>query len=162
VRKWIYRIAILIMLIAIAGGAIYWIWLRAEDFVGPWTNPDYPTGTGWLLYPNGGESLSGMVTIEWNPSKTPGLGSDDPIWIGWSHLPRGASPTFQHEDWEGCYCQVDYANHIITETAPNTGTYEWNATQALVECDGETYPYYIKIVGGEYMDASNRFFNITG
>ena len=162
--KWTYRIAVIIMIVAIAVGAIYWIMLQTnpEKMTGPWTDPGYPTGTGWLLYPNGGESVSGIVTIQWDPSKTSGLDSDDKIWISWSHLPRGNSPTFQHEDWEGCFCQVDYTKHVITDSAPNTGEYEWNATQALKDCNGETYPYYIKIVGGEYMDASNRFFNITG
>jgi len=160
--KWTYRILIIIMIVAIAGAAIYWIWLRTQkEFVGPWTDPKYPTGKGWLLYPNGGETVSGIITIRWNTSKV-GLSSNYKIWIAWSHLPRGSSSTFQHEDWEGCFCQVDYANHVITDSAPNTGEYQWNATQALEEYNGETYPYYIKIVGGKYMDASNRFFNVTG
>jgi hypothetical protein len=163
-NKWVFRIAIIIMIAAIAGAAIYWIMLQTspETMTGPWTDPDYPTGTGWLLYPNGGEAVSGVITIRWNTSKTPGLGPDDKIWIAWSHLPRGGSPTFQHEDWEGCFCQVDYTKHVITDSAPNTGEYQWNATEALIECNGETYPYYIKIIGGKYMDATNRFFNITG
>jgi hypothetical protein len=156
--KWTYRIAIIIMIVAIAGVAIYWIMLQTnpETMTGPWLGEDT-----WLLYPNGGENVSGVITILWNTSKVK-LGPDAEIWIAWSHLPRGASPTFQHEDWEGCYCQVDYAEHVMTESAPNTGEYEWNATQALEDCNGETYPYYIKIVGSQYMDASNRFFNITG
>lgn len=163
-NKWVFRIAIAIMIAAIAVAAIYWIMLQTnpETMTGPWTEADgYPTGKGWLLYPNGGEAVSGVITIRWNTSKVK-LGSNDTIWIAWSHLPRGSSPTFQHEDWEGCFCQVDYTNHVISGNAPNTGEYQWNATQALIECDGETYPYYIKIVGGKYMDATNRFFNITG
>ncbi|MDH5689046.1 MAG: hypothetical protein OEZ48_14460 [Candidatus Bathyarchaeota archaeon] len=129
------------------------------SFYGPWTDPNYPTGTGWLLYPNGGEKVFGIVTIRWNTSKTPELGPDDEIYVGWSHAPRGNSSTFEHEDWEADYCQ---RYHVITDSAPNTGEYQWNATQALEECNGEHYPYYIKLMGGPYMDASNRFFNITG
>ena len=159
--KWTYRIAVIIMIAAIAVGAIYWIMLQTnpETMTGPWIDPDYPTGTGWLLYPNGGESVSGIVTIRWNTSKTPELGPDDEIWIGWTHDCRGSSPTFEHENWEGCYCS---SYTVIMDSAPNTGSYQWNATELLEQCDGETYPYYIKLVGGVYMDASNRFFNITG
>ena len=159
--KWTYRIAILIMIAAIAGGAIYWIWFRTnpETFTGPWTDPDYPTGTGWLLYPNGGENVYGIVTIQWNTNKTPKLGPDAKIVIRWTHDPRGSSPTFEHETWEGCYCS---RYHTITDSAPNTGSYQWNATQVLEQCDGETYPYYIRLDADVYSDASNRFFNITG
>jgi len=159
--KWAYRIAIIAMIVAIAGAAIYWIWLRTnpETMTGPWIDPDYPTGKGWLLYPNGGEEVSGMVTILWDTSKTPKLDSDDKIRIGWTHDYRGASPTFQHETWEGCYCS---RYNVITENALNTGEYEWNASQVLEECDGEHYPFYIRLDSSVYMDASNRFFNITG
>lgn len=170
--KWTYRIAIIVMIAVIAGAAIYWIWFRTvEDFVGPWIDPDYPTGTGWLLYPNGGEAVSGIVTIRWDTSKTPGLDSDDEIEIGVSHDVRGGASVFnlgewpypqwvfQHENWEGCYCSM-YS--VITKNAPNTGSYEWNATQTLEEYNGEWYPYYIKLMGGKYMDASNTYFNITG
>jgi hypothetical protein len=131
------------------------------SFTEPWTNPDYPTGTGWLLYPNGREVVSGVITIEWDTSKTPKLGPDDKIWIGWTHCVRGAAGTegnwsyppevFEHETWEGCYCSTYEA---ITTSAPNTGEYQWNTTETLEWCNGEHYPYYIKLVGGVYMDAT--------
>jgi len=158
--KWTYRIAVIAMIAAIAVGAIYWIMLQTnpETMTGPWIDPDYPTGTGWLLYPNGGETVSGTVTIRWDPDKTSQLDSEDEIWIAWTHDPRGASSTFEHETWEGCYCS---RYNVITESAPNTGSYQWNANEVLEQCDGETYPYYIKIVGGKYMDASNKYFSIV-
>ena len=175
--KWTYRIAILIMIAAIVGGAIYWIWFRTnpETSTGPWGGEDT-----WLLYPNGGESVSGVINITWNPEKTPKLGPDDKIIIRWTHEVRGAAgkkwdwpyppEAFQHEDdvyWEGCYCSVYYCvvcgKRLCREHGvPNTGSYQWNATQALEEYNGETYPYYIRLDADVYMDASNRFFNITG
>lgn len=161
-RKWTYRISMLIMIVAIAAAALYWIWFRTnpETMTGPWTDPDYPTGTGWLLYPNGGEIVSGIITIEWDTSKTPKLGPDDKIWIGWTQSPRYGNWDFRFEDQEGCFCQ-EY--ETLTDSAPNTGTYQWDTTQVLEECNGEHYPYYIKLVGDQgYMDASNTFFNITG
>jgi len=172
-NKWIYRISIVIMIAAIAGGAIYWIMLQTnpKTMSGPWTDPDYPSGMGWLLYPNGGESVSGIVTIRWNTNKTPGLGPDDKIEIGVSHDVRGGASVFnlgnwpyppgvfQHENWEGCYCS-QYT--VITDSAPNTGEYLWNATEVLEQYNGEWYPYYIKLMGGKYQDASNAYFNITG
>lgn len=122
-----------------------------------------------LLSPNGEEAVSAIVTIRWNRNAS--LGRNDNIWIGWSHDVR-ANPNpgdwpyspevFRYENsenWERCYCQTW---HVITDSAPNTGSYEWNASEALEQCNGEGYPYYIKIIGGKYMDASNMYFNITG
>lgn len=170
--KWIYRISIIAMIAAIAGGAIYWVMMQTnpETMTGPWTIPDYPTGAGWLLYPNGGETVQGIVTIRWNTSKT-GLGPDDTIRIGWTHDVRGwtsvrnlgtwpyLSGVFTHESWEGCYCS---RYNIITDSAPNTGEYQWNATEVLKQSNDEWYPFYIRLEGGKYMDASNTYFNITG
>jgi len=119
-----------------------------------------------LLSPNGEEAVSAIVTIKWNRNAS--LSRNDNIWIGWSHDVRGnpnlgdwpyPPEVFRYENWEGCYCQTW---HVITDSAPNTGSFEWNASEALEQCNGEWYPYYIKILAGRYMDASNTYFNITG
>ncbi len=172
--KWLYRIAMVAMIVAIAAASIYWILLQTnpETMDGPWLEVDgYPTGKGWLLYPNGGEGVSGVIEILWDTDKTSDLGPEDKIKIGYSHGVRGgdsiyglgnwpySADKFIHEDWEGCYCS-DF--EVIVEETPNTGKYLWNATEVLEQNVGEWYPYYIRIYGGRYMDASNRYFNITG
>jgi len=155
--KWFYTIALIFLVVAIAVAGFFWVF---PDF---WRPPPV-----WvkLLYPNGGEAVSGIVSIRWDTNQK----SKDKIWIGWSHDVRGnpnpgdwpyPPEVFRHENsesWEGCYCQ-EY--HVITDSAPNTGEYIWNATEVLEQCSGEWYPYYIKIECVKYMDASNTFFNIT-
>lgn len=171
--KWTYRITTIIMIAAIAVVAVWWVMhaTNPETMSGPWLEANgYTTGKGWLLYPNGGEEVSGVIEILWNPNRTSGLGPEDKISIGYSHGVRGGdsiydlgkwpySPDkFKHEDWEGCYCS---GFTVLMEDVPNTGKYVWNTTEVLEKNNGEWYPYYVRIEGGKYLDASNRYFNIT-
>ena len=36
-----------------------------------------------------GEAVKGVITIRWDPQKTPKLEHDNTIWIAWSHDVRG-------------------------------------------------------------------------
>lgn len=171
--KWTYRIATIVMIVAIAGGAAYWVWLRLNEETNPGPYREEWGDSLWLLYPNGGE-VSGIVTIRWDVDRV-GLSEDAKVTIGWTHDLRGGGASagypykpsdFKHEDWEGCYCSIYRCivcnkENCKEHTVPNTGEYQWNASEVLEINNDETYPYYIRITGAQYLDASDYYFNIT-